>query len=105
MIVIVDFIALQILSILDDIKGEYPMTIKVLKQGNSLMISLPKFLNVSEGDCFDIRKLDNGTIELVPISKIPESMEELFEGWNGKYQSNSEMKEWDNIQPKGNELL
>ena len=80
------------------------MTIKVRKQGNSLMISLPKILNVSEGDCFDVRKLDNGTIELVPISRVPDSMEELFEGWSGKYQPDSEMKDWDNIKPEGNEL-
>ena len=80
------------------------MTVKARKQGNSLMITLPKFLNVSEGTRFNARKLDDGTIELVPTQEVPDSMEELFKDWHGKYKTEPEMKEWDNIKPKGNEL-
>lgn len=32
------------------------MTVKARKQGNSLMITLPKYLNIEEGTTFDVRK-------------------------------------------------
>lgn len=80
------------------------MTVKARKQGNSMMITLPSFLKVKEGTRFETRKLDDGTIELIPTKKTPETMEELFKNWHGKYDSDPTMKEWDNIKPKGNEL-
>lgn len=80
------------------------MTIKARRQGNSLMVTLPRFLKVKEGTRFEVQKLEDGTIELVPSKKAPESMEELFKDWNGKYQPDPTMKEWDDIKPKGDEL-
>ena len=49
------------------------------------------------------------TREKLPYTNIsidigPVSMEELFENWQGHYHFDSSMKEWDNIEPKGNEI-
>ncbi|USQ68976.1 hypothetical protein M5C72_01715 [Companilactobacillus allii] len=81
------------------------MIIKAHKQGNSMMITLPSFLKVEEGTSFEPRMLENGTIELVPTTKNPSSMKELFKNWNGKYNPDPEMKDWDNINPSGNEIM
>ncbi|WP_125590170.1 type II toxin-antitoxin system PemI/MazE family antitoxin [Companilactobacillus jidongensis] len=80
------------------------MTVKARKQGNSLMVTLPRYLEVEEGTSFTARKLKNGTIELIPAKKKPASMEELFKDWHGEYNSDPEMKEWDNVKPEGNEI-
>ncbi|MCH4123350.1 MAG: hypothetical protein LKH74_01125 [Levilactobacillus sp.] len=80
------------------------MTVKARKQGNSLMITLPKYLNIEEGTTFDVRKSTDGTIELIPFKEIPSSMDELFKDWHGKYKTDSEMKDWDVARPEGKEI-
>lgn len=40
-----------------------------------------------------------------PSNKVPDSIEELFKNWHGKYEVSDEMKEWDEMKPEGRELL
>lgn len=41
-------------------------SIKARKQGNSIMITIPRALGVEEGEEFFFIKKDNGTIMLIP---------------------------------------
>lgn len=64
------------------------MTTKAEKQGNVMIITLPDFLEVKDGEEFFIVKKDNGIITLVP------KLEDPFEyAENGKlYISNENTK-------------
>lgn len=63
------------------------MTTKAEKQGNAMIITLPEFLEVKDGEEFFIVKKENGIIVLVP------KLEDPFEyAENGKlYISNENM--------------
>ncbi len=49
--------------------------------------------------------LADGTQPEKPSNKVPDSIEELFKNWHGKYEVSDEMKEWDEMKPEGRELL
>ena len=50
------------------------------------------------------KKGKNGTLILSPSKKVPDTMEELFKNWHGKYQTPDDLKDWDNAKPVGEEL-
>ena len=63
------------------------MTTKAEKQGNAMIITLPEFLEVKDGEEFFIVKKNNGIITLVPKLENPFENAE-----NGKpYISNENM--------------
>lgn len=80
------------------------MTVKTRIQGNALVITLPKSLDIKVGAQFEPTKNEDGSIVLTPVasSKTPDSIEELFKEWNGNY-SFEEIEEW-HKEPKGDEL-
>ena len=56
------------------------------------------------GTEFRFKKGKNGTLILSPSKKVPDTMEELFKNWHGKYQTPDDLKDWDNAKAVGEEL-
>ena len=56
------------------------------------------------GTEFKFKKGENGTLILSPSKKVPDSIEELFKNWHGKYEVSDEMRDWDEMKPKGKEI-
>lgn len=73
------------------------MKSKARKQGNSIMITLPSSMNVSEGKEFFIYQKKNGNIILVP--KITDPYVNAKKG-----DFNTEL-EWEDYKPQGNEAV
>ncbi|WP_367341642.1 hypothetical protein [Limosilactobacillus sp.] len=78
--------------------------VKARIQGNALVVTIPKALNVKPGTEFKFKKGKNGLLTLIPISKEPQTLEELFKDWHGDYQMPDDLKDWDNTKPTGEEL-
>ena len=69
--------------------------VKARIQGNATVVTIPKSFNVKPG---------NGTLILSSSKKVPDSIEELFKNWHGKYEVTDEMKEWDEMKSEGREI-
>ena len=41
---------------------------------------------------------------MVISKKVPDSIEELFKNWHGKYEVSDEIREWDEMKPEGREI-
>ena len=86
-------------------QGAYYMSLgKARIQGNATVVTIPKSFNVKPGTEFRFKKGKNGTLILSPSKKVPDTMEELFKNWHGKYQTPDDLKDWDNAKPVGEEL-
>ena len=35
------------------------------------------------------------SLKLTPTKKVPETMAELFKGWHGKYETPTDLQDWD----------
>ena len=75
--------------------------VKARIQGNATVVTIPKSFNVKPGTEFRFKKGKNGTLILSPSKKVPDTMEELFKNWHGKYQTPDDLKDWDNAKPVG----
>lgn len=79
-------------------------TVKARIQGNAVVVTIPKSMGVKPGTKYRFQKESDGTLKLTPTKKVPDSMEELFEDWHGKYETPDDLKDWDNNQTEGEEL-
>lgn len=79
-------------------------TTKARVQGNAVVVTIPKSMGVKPGTEYRFNKENDGTLTLTPTKKVPETMEELFKGWDGQYQVPDDLKEWNESDPKGEEL-
>lgn len=73
-------------------------TSKTMKQGDSLVITIPQSLEVAEGEEFYFLRSDNGIITLVP------KIRDYFEGAkDGEY---TQQLEWEDVYvPQGKETI
>ena len=78
--------------------------VKARIQGNATVVTIPKSFKVKPGTEFRFKKGENGTLILSPSKKVPDTMEELFKNWHGKYQTPDDLKDWDNAKPVVEEL-
>lgn len=79
-------------------------TVKARIQGNAVVVTIPKSLGVKPGTEYRFSKEADGSLKLTPTKKVPETMDELFKGWNGSYQMQDDLKEWNESKPEGEEL-
>lgn len=79
-------------------------TVKARIQGNAVVVTIPKNFQVKPGTEFKFEKKKNGALTLIPIHQVPDTLEELFEGWNGSYEMPEDLEDWQNIKPVGEEL-
>lgn len=82
----------------------YMNIVKARIQGNATVVTIPKSFNVKPGTEFKFKKGKNGTLILSPSKKVPDSIEELFKNWHGKYEVSDEMRDWDEMKPEGKEI-
>ena len=75
--------------------------VKARMQGNATVVTIPKSFNVKPGTEFKFKKGKNGTLILSSSKKVPDSIEELFKNWHGKYEVTDEMREGDEMKPEG----
>ncbi|WP_124977540.1 type II toxin-antitoxin system PemI/MazE family antitoxin [Ligilactobacillus salitolerans] len=73
------------------------MAVTARIQGNAVVITLPKSLNVEPGTKFDTINNPDGTIILKPIAEVPDTLEELLAGWNEKYATPADLEDWDDL--------
>ena len=73
------------------------MKSKARKQGNSIMITIPSSMTVSEGEEFFIHQKKNGNIVLIP--KVADPYANAKKG-----DFNTEL-EWKDYKPHGNEIV
>ena len=78
--------------------------VKARIQGNATVVTIPKSFNVKPGTEFKFKKGKNGNLILSPSKKVPDSIEELFKNWHGKYKVSDEMREWDEMKSEGREI-
>jgi len=78
--------------------------VKARKQGNSIVVTIPSNLGVTPGTKYKVEKRDNGEIIFKPSKKIVNSLDKLFEDWHGSYQSTTDLNDWENIKPVGEEI-
>lgn len=80
------------------------MTVKARIQGNAVMVTLPKSLNIAPGTVFEPTVDSQGVIKLIPVKEIPDTIEELFENWKGEYEIPDDLKDWDYAKALGDEV-
>ena len=73
------------------------MKSKARKQGNSIMITIPASMNVSDGKEFFIHQKENGTIVLIPKVTDP-----YLHAKKGDFNTHLE---WNDYHPQGNEAV
>lgn len=73
-------------------------------QGNAVVVTIPKSFGVKPGAEFRFTKEENGILKLTPTKQVPETMDELFKDWDGEYQMPSDLAEWNQENPTGEEL-
>lgn len=73
------------------------MKSKARKQGNSIMITIPASMNVSEGKEFFVHPGKNGNIILVPKITDPYA--------NAKKGDFNTVLEWEDYEPQGHEVV
>lgn len=78
--------------------------VKARIQGNATVVTIPKSLNVKPGSEYHFSKGKNGVLTLTPARKIPETMEDLFKNWHGKYHMPDDLNDWQNEKPEGEEI-
>ena len=78
--------------------------VKARKQGNSIVVTIPSNLAVIPGTKYKVEKMENGEIIFKPSQKTPTSLDELFKGWHGNYRRASDLEDWENTKPVGEEL-
>lgn len=66
--------------------------VKARIQGNATVVTIPKSFNVKPGTEFKFKKGKNGNLILSPSKKVPDSIEELFKNWHGKYEVSDEIR-------------
>lgn len=79
------------------------ITVKTRVQGNATVITIPKALNIPLGAEYSFSKGKDDVLTLTPVKKTPTTLDELFEGWEGKYEVPEDLKDWENMQPVGEE--
>ena len=84
--------------------GETMDTVKARIQGNAVVVTIPKSFKVKPGTEFRFKKGKGGSLTLIPTKKVPNSLDDLFKGWHGKYQMPDDLKNWHNHKPTGDEL-
>ena len=70
--------------------------VKARIQGNATVVTIPKSFKVKTGTEFRFKKGINVSLILSPSKKVPDTMEELFKNWHGKYQTPDDLKDWVN---------
>lgn len=83
---------------------EYMDTTKARIQGNAVVVTIPKSLGVEPGTEYRFSKESDGSLKLTPTKKVPETMAELFKGWHGKYETPTDLQDWDSHDSPGEEL-
>lgn len=78
--------------------------VKARKQGNSIVVTIPSNLAVAPGTQYKVEKKDNGELILKPSKKIATTLDDLFKDWHGSYRRASDLEDWDNAKPVGEEL-
>lgn len=79
-------------------------TVKARVQGNATVVTIPKSFKVKPGTQYTVTKDKDGVLTLTPTKKIPETLDELFKDWHGKYQLPTDLVAWENEKPRGHEL-
>lgn len=79
------------------------ITAKTRIQGNATVITIPKALNIPLETEYSFSKGKDDVLTLTPVKKIPTTLDELFEGWEGNYEVPEDLKDWENTQPVGEE--
>lgn len=78
--------------------------VKARRQGNSIVVTIPSSLAVVPGTKYRVEKGDNGDLILKPSKKSAISLDDLFKDWHGSYQRASDLNNWENTEPVGEEL-
>jgi len=78
--------------------------VKARKQGNSIVVTIPSNLAVTPGTRYKVEKKDNGELILKPSKKTANSLDDLFKDWHGSYQRATDLNDWENTKPVGEEL-
>jgi hypothetical protein len=73
------------------------MAVKARVEGNALVLTLPKSLNIEEGATFEPELDKAGVIKFVPTVDVSDTIEEFFEGWDGKNQPDDDLSDWDTM--------
>lgn len=79
-------------------------TIKARVQGNAVVVTIPKSSGVKPGTEYRFIKEEDGSLKFTPTKKIPDTLEELFKDWHGKYYQPEDLCDWQNEEPKGGEI-
>ena len=79
-------------------------SVKARKQGNSIVVTIPRDILVEPGTEYKVKKNFNNQIIFTPTKQKAQSLNELFADWNGKYERASDLDDWDNTDPKGEEI-
>lgn len=78
--------------------------VKARTQGNAVVVTIPKSFNVTPGTEFKLEMNKEGILTLNPTKVVPDTIEELFAGWHGKYETPADLLDWDNQKRVGKEL-
>lgn len=79
-------------------------TTKARIQGNAVVVTIPKSFGVKPGTEYWFSKESDSTLKLTPTKKVPETMEELFKGWNKKYITPNDLQSWNQKKPGSEEV-
>ncbi|MCC4396034.1 hypothetical protein LMC00_08770 [Limosilactobacillus reuteri] len=83
---------------------EYMDTTKARIPGNAVVVTIPKSLGVVSGTKYHFSKESDGSLKLTPTKKVPETMAELFKGWHDKYETSTDLQDWNSHDSAGEEL-
>ncbi|WP_208423025.1 type II toxin-antitoxin system PemI/MazE family antitoxin [Latilactobacillus fragifolii] len=80
------------------------MTVKARIQGNAVVVTLPKAFKIEAGTVFEPRIDEHGVVTLIPTKPVPDTIEELFKDWKGKYKMPDDLMAWSSEKTVGEEL-